>query len=52
MTVGFVLAVGEASLLAGALGLIAEPITYRWNRLRLGAWHVNSLGRFIPARSR
>ena len=52
MTVGFALAVGELSLIAGAFGWIAFPIYYRWSDTAFGSWHVDSLGRaflFVPA---
>jgi Putative sensor len=52
MTLGFVLAVGELSLIAAAFGWISMPIWYRWTDENYGSWHVNTLGRaflFVPA---
>jgi signal transduction histidine kinase len=52
MTVGFALAVGELSLIVGALGWITMPIWYRWTDNHLGSWHVDTLGRaflLVPA---
>jgi signal transduction histidine kinase len=51
-TLGFALAVGELSLIAGALGWITQPIWYRWTDNSYGSWHVDTLGRafiFVPA---
>jgi signal transduction histidine kinase len=45
MTVGFALAVGELSLIAGALGWITLPIWYRWTDNHFGSWQVDTLGR-------
>jgi signal transduction histidine kinase len=52
MTIGFALAVGELSLIAGAFGWITLPIWYRWTDYNFGSWHVDTLGRaflFVPA---
>jgi signal transduction histidine kinase len=52
MTLGFALAVGEFSLIAGAFGWITLPIWYRWTDEKYGSWHVDTLGRaflFVPA---
>jgi signal transduction histidine kinase len=52
MTLGFALAVGELTLIAGAFGWITLPIWYRWTDNRYGSWHVDTLGRaflFVPA---
>ena len=52
MTLGFAFAVGELSLVAGALGWITQPIWYRWADNEYGSWHVDTLGRaslFVPA---
>jgi putative effector of murein hydrolase LrgA (UPF0299 family) len=52
MSLGFVLAVGELSLIAGAFGWITLPIWYRWTDQNYGSWHVDTLGRallFVPA---
>jgi hypothetical protein len=52
MTLGFALAVGELSLIAGAFGWITLPIWYRWTDNSYGSWHVDTLGRallFVPA---
>jgi signal transduction histidine kinase len=50
--VGGALAVAEASLLAGSLGYLTQPIWYRWSEASYGSWKVDSLGRaflFFPA---
>ncbi|HEX6788917.1 MAG TPA: sensor histidine kinase [Gaiellaceae bacterium] len=50
--VGVAFAVGEASLLAGSLGYLTQPIWYRWADSGYGSWRVDSLGRafiFFPA---
>jgi signal transduction histidine kinase len=52
MTLGFALAVGELSLLAGAIGAIAFPIQYRWSDLHFWSWQVDTLARsfvLVPA---
>jgi signal transduction histidine kinase len=52
MTLGFAVAVGELSLIAGALGWITLPVWYRWTDNSYGSWHVNTLGRaflLVPA---
>jgi signal transduction histidine kinase len=52
MTLGFALAVGELSLVAGSLGWIAFPVWYRWSDLHFGSWQVDTLGRsfvVVPA---
>jgi signal transduction histidine kinase len=43
--VGGALAVAEATLLAGSLGYITQPIWYRWAHSGYGAWKVDTLGR-------
>jgi signal transduction histidine kinase len=51
-TLGFALAVGDLSLIAGALGWITQPIWYRWADDGYGSWRVDTLGRaflFVPA---
>jgi signal transduction histidine kinase len=51
MTIGFALAVGELSLIGGALAWITQPIWYRWTDNSYGSWHVDTLGRafvFVP----
>jgi signal transduction histidine kinase len=46
LSVGFVIAVAEWSLVAASLGLVAMPIWYRWPNVQvLDGWHVNTLGR-------
>ena len=52
MTLGFALAVGELSLIAGALGWITLPIWYRWTDTQYGSWHVDTLGRALAVRAR
>jgi signal transduction histidine kinase len=42
---GGTLAVAEASLVAGGLGYLTEPIWYRWGSQEYGSWHVDTLGR-------
>ncbi len=52
MSAGFALAIGEASLIAAAVGWITLPIWYRWTDNGYGSWHVDTLGRsflFVPA---
>jgi signal transduction histidine kinase len=52
MTLGFAVAVGELSLIGGAIGWITLPIWYRWTDNNYGSWHVDTLGRallFVPA---
>ena len=52
MTLGFAAAVGELSLICGAIGWITLPIWYRWTDNSYGSWHVDTLGRaflFVPA---
>lgn len=52
MTVGFGLAVGELSLIGGALSWIASPIWYRWSDLHFWSWEVDTLARsfvVVPA---
>ncbi|HZR94514.1 MAG TPA: sensor domain-containing protein [Gaiellaceae bacterium] len=49
---GGTLAVAEATLLGAGLGLLTEPLWYRWGAQSLGSWHVDSLGRaflLVPA---
>src|SRR5262249_21041632 len=50
--VGGALAVAEATLLAGSLGYLTQPIWYRWSEASYGSWKGGSLGRaflFFPA---
>jgi signal transduction histidine kinase len=48
LSLGFVLAVGEWSLLAASAGLVAMPIWYRWTDVRLAeSREVDSLGRAL-----
>jgi signal transduction histidine kinase len=52
MTLGFAVAVGELSLIGGAIGWITLPIWYRWTDNNYGSWHIDTLGRaflFVPA---
>jgi signal transduction histidine kinase len=52
MTAGFAFAVGELSLIAGALGWVTLPVWYRWTDTHYGSWHVDTLGRaflLVPA---
>jgi signal transduction histidine kinase len=52
MTVGFVVAVAEFSLVTAALASITLPIWYRWGDNHVGSWQVDTLGRalvFVPA---
>ena len=49
---GGAFAVAEASLLAGSIGYLTQPIWYRWSEANYGSWKVDSLGRafiFFPA---
>jgi signal transduction histidine kinase len=51
MIVGFVVAVGLASLLGVAAGGLSYPIWYRWAPADIGSWHADTLGRallFVP----
>lgn len=43
--VGGAFAVAEASLLAGSLAYLTQPIWYRWSEANYGSWKVDSLGR-------
>lgn len=47
MTLGFGLAIGELSLLAGSLGCVAYPAWYRWSDLHLRSWRVDTLPRSL-----
>ncbi|HEY1479935.1 MAG TPA: sensor domain-containing protein, partial [Gaiellales bacterium] len=47
MTLGFGLAVAEFSLLAASFGSLADPITYRWSDLHLGAWQIDTFARSL-----
>jgi signal transduction histidine kinase len=52
MTLGFAVAVGELSLIGGAVSWVTLPIWYRWTDNNYGSWHVDTLGRaflFVPA---
>ncbi len=52
MTLGFALAIGELSLLVGALGWIGYPIWYRWSDLHFWSWQVDTFARsfvVVPA---
>lgn len=52
LTVGFALGIAEISLIAGALGAIAFPVTYRWQDLHFGSWQVDTFPRslvLVPA---
>ena len=45
MTLGFAAAIAQFTLIAAALGCLAFPITYRWEQLRFGSWHVDTFAR-------
>jgi signal transduction histidine kinase len=45
MLVGGALAIGIATALAVALGLLATPIAYRFDDQEIGSWHVDTLSR-------
>jgi hypothetical protein len=47
LTLGFVVAVAEWTLLAVSLGALTLPIWYRWNAPELGNWQVDTLGRAL-----
>src|SRR5262249_20599924 len=48
LSLGFVLAVGEWSLLAASAALVAMPIWYRWTDVQVAAsWEVDSLWRAL-----
>jgi signal transduction histidine kinase len=52
MTLGFAVAVGMATLLAGGLQALTYPIWYRWSSADFGSWHADTLPRsllFVPA---
>jgi signal transduction histidine kinase len=52
MTLGFAVAVGELSLIGGAVSWITLPIWYRWTENDYGSLHVDTLGRaflLVPA---